>query len=135
MATNNNTSVSTRDCAKYLSTIHVDLGPLGPLLPELRVVNVDIRPVGGHVEAGLGECRALHPRLNVPHMGALLQNVLDVFFTELLAGVVVLHQCAVCTLLQQILHLLLTQLILLQATQSFYSNGGVQAASHVPAHC
>ena len=61
--------------------IEVELGLLSPLLPEVRVVHVDVRRLVGY-EAGLGEGGALPLTLQLDHVGPLLQDLVYVLLTE-----------------------------------------------------
>lgn len=81
----------------------VKVGLLCPLLPELRIVDVDVVPVRRQAEAGLGERRALDAGLDLHHLSAPLKDVLDVLLAEVGSGAVILHQSSIRALLKQVL--------------------------------
>ena len=99
--------------APYLPVhrVIVDVRFLGPLLPELGVIQLDVRAVLGGHEAGLGEGGAFALALNGDGGGAPLQDLVDVLLAEAAALVVLIHDGGVRTFPQQVLYLLLGELL------------------------
>jgi hypothetical protein len=83
----------------------LDFRLLGPLLPEVRIVDRDVGGGVGGGEGGLGEGGSLLLLVG-DGGGATREDVLDVLLAELVPGIVVVHERAVSALLQQVLHLL-----------------------------
>lgn len=98
--------------------VHVYVGFLGPLLPELRVIEGDVIAVLRGYEAGLGEGGALALTLNGDGGGSSLKDLVDVLLAKTTALVVLIHDGSVRALPQEVLDLLLGELLdLLKVTQ------------------
>lgn len=98
-------------CYLLINGIHVDIGFLGPLLPELGVVESNVRAVLRRDEAGFGERRPFAFALNSDGGGSPLQDLVDVFFTESTAFVVFIHDGGVSSFPQKVLDFLLGELL------------------------
>uniref|UniRef100_A0A2M3ZLR5 Secreted peptide n=1 Tax=Anopheles braziliensis TaxID=58242 RepID=A0A2M3ZLR5_9DIPT len=63
----------------------------GPFVPKVRIIDVDVTPVGRRREGGLrkgGSLFALHRN----DLGAPQKNRIDIFFTKLVASIIVHHR-------------------------------------------
>lgn len=109
----------------YLSVdgVHVYVSFLGPLLPELRIIQGNVVTVLRGHEAGFGERRAFAFALDGDGGGSSLKDLVNVLFTEAAAFIVFVHDGSVGSLSQQVLNLLFGELLdLLKATQkNFYT--------------
>lgn len=97
----------------YLSIdgVHVYVSPLGPLLPELWIIQGDVISVLRGYKAGLGEGGALALALDGDGSGSALKDLVDILLAEAAAFVVLIHDSRVGSLPQQVLNLLLRELL------------------------
>lgn len=97
----------------YLSIdgVHVYVRLLGPLLPKFRVIESNVVPVLRRHKAGLGERGAFAFALNGDGGSSALEDLVDVFFAEATALVVLVHDGSVGSLPEQVLDLLLGELL------------------------
>ena len=97
----------------YLSVhlVEVNVSLLGPLLPELGVVEGDVGAVLGRHKAGLGEGGALPLALDGDGGCPALQDLVDVLLAEAVALVVLVHDGGVGAFPQQVLDLFLGELL------------------------
>lgn len=97
----------------YLSVdgVKVDVCFLGPLLPELRVIQRNVCAVLGGHKAGFGEGGALALALDGDGGGTPLQDLVNVLFAETAALVILIHDCSIRAFPQEILNLLLRELL------------------------
>lgn len=103
--------------------VHVYVRFLGPLLPELWIIESDVGAVLGGHKAGLGESGAFPFALNSDGGGPSLQDLIDVLLTEATAFVVLIHDGGVGTFPQQILDLFFGELLdLLEQTKKKKNN-------------
>lgn len=98
--------------------VHVYVSFLGPLLPELRIIQGNVVAVLRGHEAGFGERRAFTLALDGDGGGSSLEDLVDVLFTEAAAFIVLIHDGSVGSLSQQVLNLLFGELLdLLKVTR------------------
>uniref|UniRef100_A0A2M4C655 Putative secreted protein n=1 Tax=Anopheles marajoara TaxID=58244 RepID=A0A2M4C655_9DIPT len=83
----------------------INLCLLGPFVPKVGIVDVDVTSVGRRREGGLrkgGSLFALHRN----DLGTTQENRIDIFFAKLVASIIVHHR-SIGSLLEQIFNLLL----------------------------
>lgn len=109
-----------KDTTLYLpvESIHVYVCFLGPLLPELGIVQSNICAVLRRHEAGLGEGGSFAFTLYSDGSCSSLKDLIDVLLTETAALVVLIHYGGISTFTKQILYLLLGELLDLRKVYS-----------------
>jgi len=99
--------------ALYLpvESVHVNVCFLGPLLPELGIIQSNICAVLGRHKAGLGEGGPFAFTFYSDGSCSSLKYLIDVLLTETTALVILIHYGCISTFTKQIFYLLLGELL------------------------